>query len=333
MKIKRFVKSTPKSICWIEQRDLIDLSYLLTKGYPISSALIIVNSKYQPLLQEIEQGKQLEEFIQFKKKTPFYQSLHFFLSISPFEQAVQSAYEYERMKKNFQKQWFKETAYPTFIFFFACLLFALFENVLYPQLQVFIQVEKTFTFHEILYFILQFIFISCCLGIVVYIFISIFYSKKDFLLMKLYHQILSKIPLVKKIISFELASNMYVLMKRGYSTKEMFLCLKTLKSNRYLTYNLNEMIEQCEQGVDLPIIFEKRDQLDEKFRYFIKMGLYSQNLENALYDYCEYQQLEFTRFIKKASVAVSCISYTFIALLVVTIYQILLIPLEMLNQL
>lgn len=323
---------TPKSTSWIKQPDLIDLSYLLAKGYPLSSALLIVNKKYEPLLKEIEQGKDLTAFINFKKKTPFYQSLQFFLSISPFEQAIQSAYEYEKMKKDFKDQWLKQTTYPLFIFIFACFLFLLFEKVLYPQLTVFLSTNNSLAFHQVLFIGLQIVFFVAIILGINFFFIYSVYSKKDDIFHSLYQRYFCHMSLIKKVISFELASNMYVLMKRGYSTQEMFMCLKTLKNNRFLTYNLNEMIDECEQGIDLPQIFEKRTQLDEKFRYFVKMGLYTQNLETTLFDYCQYQQKEFTRSIKKASVLVSAISYSFIALLVVTIYQILLIPLDMMNQ-
>ena len=63
-----------------------------------------------------------------------------------------------------------------------------------------------------------------------------------------------------------------------------------------------------------------------------KCGLHTQQLSSCLDDYLLFQQQRWIRQIKLVCIGIQCFSYGFIALIVVLIYQIMLLPLEMIGS-
>ena len=79
-------------------------------------------------------------------------------------------------------------------------------------------------------------------------------------------------------------------------------------------------------------IIENLCYFDTRFKHFYKIGYYAQNLENALNDYCKYQEEEFKTYLKQSSRILTIFAYLFVAVFIVSIYQMLLVPLEMIQQ-
>lgn len=137
---------------------------------------------------------------------------------------------------------------------------------------------------------------------------------------------------MKKVISYDYALHSLVLMRRGYSTKQIFESLMKLKDKQLLSFDLNNMIDAFKQGKEMNDIINNQPHFDSKFKYFFKIGYYTNDLENTLQDYCNYQEKEFKSILKKSSKLISFFAYSFIGILVISIYQLLLIPLDMMNQ-
>ena len=108
--------------------------------------------------------------------------------------------------------------------------------------------------------------------------------------------------------------------------------LAKLKNNTFLQINIQDMMLKLKQGEEMLRVIENQSYLDPTFKQFFKMGYYTQNLENILNDYCEFQRNEFKKLLKISSKIVSGMAYMLIAILVISIYQLLLLPLDMIHQ-
>lgn len=320
-----------RSTSTISKEDLIQISLLLHKGYSLSSSLMILG-RYEEIEKQLEQGNDFQQFIDFHSKDPFYTSLRFFMEISSLDQAILSAYEYHKVKKQMRENWLKETTYPLFVLFFSFMVFIFFEIQIYPQLSMMIDAQKGFQLHQLLYFILSIVVALFVIGSFLLIFLLIMKKCKKEKYQQFYLNYLGNFFLIKKIISYDFALHALILMKRGYSTKQILESLTKLKNNTFLQINIQDMMLKLKQGEEMLRVIENQSYLDPTFKQFFKMGYYTQNLENILNDYCEFQRNEFKKLLKISSKIVSGMAYMLIAILVISIYQLLLLPLDMIHQ-
>lgn len=320
-----------KSTLLISKKDLIMLSNLLHKGYSIPDSLLIIGG-YEQILEQLEKGKDFRQFIDFHSKDPFYRSLEYFLSFSSLDQAILSAHQYHETRKVMKKDWLKEISYPIGVLFFALLVFIFFEIMIYPQLMSLIDIEKKIYLHQLLYGTIGLLLVSIFLNSVILLYLFLLKRMNHLRFNQFYLDHLGKLSLIKKMISYDYALHSLILMQRGFSTKQVFECLLELKNNIFLQLNLKHMTSQLQKGEEMVHIIEHEPYFDERFKQFFKLGYYTLEMENTLSDYCEYQKNEFKKILKRSSTIISTCAYMLIAILIVSIYQLLLLPLDMMNQ-
>lgn len=319
-----------KSTLLIANKDLIHLSTLLSKGYSIQNALEIIGG-YDQIIQELLKGNKIENYINFNSKNSFSKSLSFFIEISTLDQAIKSANDYEKLKRNLILKWIKSITYPLFVLFFSIVVFIFFENFLYPQLITFYLSDEGFQIHQFILIFTQCIYVLFILLILLFIIFILIKRYYYSVYLAIYKKYFSKIKIIKKIYTYDYAIHSLVLMKRGLSTKQVFESLFKMNKS-LLNIPLNEMLHQLESGCQMIEIIEKSEYFDCKFKQFYKIGYYTQTVEKTIQDYCFYQEEEFQKYLKYSTYLICAFSYTFIALLVVSIYQMLLLPLNMIEQ-
>ena len=242
----------------------------------------MILGRYEEIEKQLEQGNDFQQFIDFHSKDPFYTSLRFFMEISSLDQAILSAYEYHKVKKQMRENWLKETTYPLFVLFFSFMVFIFFEIQIYPQLSMMIDAQKGFQLHQLLYFILSIVVALFVIGSFLLIFLLIMKKCKKENYQQFYLNYLGHFFLIKKIISYDFALHALILMKRGYSTKQILESLTKLKNNTFLQINIQDMTLKLKQGEEMLRVIENQSYLDSTFKQFFKMGYYTQNLENIL---------------------------------------------------
>lgn len=286
---------------------------------------------YDEIIEQIEKGKTFEEFIPSNSKSLFYRSLHFFMRVSSIEQAILEAQEYENMKKTVRQEWLKETSYPILVFFLALIVFVFFDFFIYPQLQSMVPYSTAFEFHRLLSFTLRTVFMLF-LSFLFSSFILYLLMRKNEDVRKGLLQKISKIKIMKKILSYDYALHTLILSKRGYSTLNIFESLRHLNTSLFLKMIIEEMITHLENGEEMMQIIENCPYLDNRFKQFYKIAACTQTFDKTLEDYCQFQRDELKKTVQNSSKVVSLIAYLMISLLVVSIYQMLLTPLEQLTQ-
>lgn len=302
---------------------------LFNKGYPLKEILIMLDEKYIEIVNEMEKGRSFEEFIPFHKKDAFYNQLKFFMSVSSMSEAIEIAASYESMHQNHVEKILKQISYPLFVLGLAIGVFFMFELLIYPKLMTFVQINQetplffTLTHLFLLWiFLLCFIFIGLCL--------LLHFNKH------IYHQLFDglfiHLPLVKSYISFQFAKHLLLFMKKGYSTRQILQALCHLTKEQPLRWLANDLSSESEMGEGYMEMMMKHNYLSKTFKFFFKINFYAQNLMNGMEDYLSYQQNQFLLWIKQLTTMISLFAYSFIAILVALIYQILLTPLEMITM-
>ncbi|MEG2384082.1 MAG: type II secretion system F family protein [Erysipelotrichaceae bacterium] len=308
------------------------LSQLLDKGYPLIASLEMIdpdNSKYKT---ELEKGKSIEEVLIMNGKDKFYEHLQFFLQITSLSLAIQNAVSMSEFEKNLKTKLWKQTSYPIFIFIFAFLTLTVFAHFIIPQMiSGFGVSNNASSFLFILEGIKWFasLLIILVLMIIIYSFICL--NK-----IELQHQtilFLSKyISVFQDFIAYLLSGYLLELRKSGLSTKVCFLYLVKTKETSLLNYVSSSIKTQLESGLDLNYIIDHHPLLSRSFKSIYRIGSASNELDKACIDFMILQEQQWVIQIKHIALFIQCIAYTFVAILVVVVYRIMLLPLELLNE-
>ena len=275
-------------------------------------------------------GQSFEQYLDLNSNKPFYKTLNFFIKISSLDKAIQASYEYENSRKELIKQLIKDISYPIFTLCFALLVFIFFNIFLYPQLSILIKNTSNISLNRIVnllintFILLIFIFIIL---LIIYLFIR---NKPIF--ESIYKDYLGKIFIFKDIFTYDFAFHYYLLIKQGYTTKQVFNLLLNLKKNSIFSLNIKIFIDKLNNGISFNEIIENHNYFDSKFITFFKIGYYTQSLDQVLIDYLSYQKNNLNKNIKRVTVYITAVSYLMISLLIVSIYQMLLIPIDMIQN-
>ncbi|MEG0290697.1 MAG: type II secretion system F family protein [Erysipelotrichaceae bacterium] len=308
------------------------LSLLLDKGYPLISSLEMINPNYLKYKTELEKGKSIQDVLVMEGKDKFYEHLQFFLQITSLSLAIQNAVSMSEFEKNLKTKLSKQTAYPIFIFAFAFITLTIFTQFIIPQmLHGFAINQNSFFLFNILKVIKAFasILIIFIILLIIYIFICINH-------LPLQHQtilFLSRyITLFQDFIAYILSGYLLELRKSGLSTRVCFLYLIKTKDTSLLNYVSTQIKEQLEQGVDLNDVVENHPLLSKTFKSMYRIGCATSELDQACFDFMILQEQQWLNQIKRAALLIQCIAYSFVAILVIVVYRIMLLPLELLNE-
>ncbi|PWM55557.1 type II secretion system F family protein [Dielma fastidiosa] len=305
----------------------VQLASLLEKGYPLAHSLLIVDENLQPIVDQLEQGISFYDCVLAKGKGAFYQHCRFFLELSTLPKAIMNAASLVEKQQAIKRLWLKETSYPLFILCFALITLFVFTTAIFPQLTLtFSEAENLNQLRLMITFMKGVTYGLLMLLIIVPLLCIICYLKPD------YRSLLCRFPLFLELISYVIASDMLSLIHCGCSTKEMFTYLHHLRKQGLSADASNALFNALQAGESFEDTVTSSMYLSARFKYFFKCGLHTQQLSSCLDDYLLFQQQRWIRQIKLVCIGIQCFSYGFIALIVVLIYQIMLLPLEMIGS-
>lgn len=304
----------------------IQLANLLEKGYPLAQSLLILDEGYQGIVDELEKGVSFYDCVIAKGRGIFHQHCRFFIELSTLPKAIMNAARLVEKQQTMKKLWVKETSYPLFILFFAMVTLFVFTSAIFPQLEItFSEFEN---FHQLSS-------MTQILKGITYLLLGLFFLLPLAILIcykTAYRKLLYRIPLFLELISYLIASDMLSLIRCGCSTKEMFTYLHRLRERGLSSEVSNELFLALQEGKSFDDTISCSNHLSHRFKYFFKCGIHTQQLESCLNDYLHFQQERWIKQIKAACIGIQCFAYGFIAIIVVLIYQIMLLPLEMIGS-
>lgn len=306
------------------------LAKLLQKGYPFIDCLTIMRKDTTVLTKKLTQGIELADGILPYASDNLAQHLTFFLSLTSFANAIQYAIHMVGFENNMKKKLKKETAYPIFIFFFAYVTLFFFIQFVIPQLLLSFPLESLDMFFVISIYLLKFLCLVIGISILISVFAYVYYQKNT--LSRKMLQPLMKFSLCKEYISYIFSSYLKELEADGLSTKAAISYLVNVPSKPMFTLFIHDIQNKVEQGSELPIVIQQHPYLCEMFQMNFAIGVKTGTLADCLEDYLIFQEERWLMSIHRASTLTQVISYGFVGFLVIMVYQILLVPLQLLES-
>ena len=169
------------------------------------------------------------------------------------------------------------------------------------------------------------IFVSISLGSYLY------FSEKLTLLWAVLHRM--KLDKSFKIIAtYNLVGDLKILLSNGISLHEALDIIRLNRDDQLAGLLAFHFRNSLEDGID----FEKsldNEYFDEQFHSICLWGLKNDDFESSLDDYQQIIELKLSNLIKRITKTFQIICYLFVSIVIVLAYEVLMIPLDMLEGL
>lgn len=306
------------------------LATLLQQGYTIEQALSYVKEDYD-IQAELEQGKDIKTILIGNQTSRFHRHFAFFLAITSLPQAIICAQRMDTFEKNIKKKLMKETSYPILIFVCAFLTLYFFSTFILPQMMENFDMGKENAFLTIGVSFLQALAEGLFLMVMLSLCIFAIALHKPYCKQYLLKKGSKVTSLFADICSYTLSGYLYELHHQGTSTLHAITFLNQLPKDTMLATLIKEIEQALQVGVDIVTVMKQQAFLNDSFKQCFQIGTYSGDLECMLQTFMIRQEEAWFRKIKAISIGIQIVAYVFVAFMVVLVYQIMLVPLQLLD--
>lgn len=318
--------------------ELNNISLLLDSGLNLKEVLEIVkDEKNFKLIDEIlirlDKGERVEEIINNcinKKISVYLKSFMYYLSFNVSLKLALSMYKKTKQMKNLI---YKTISYPLFLIIFCITGVYLFNNFFFEQLITMIA-SFDLDLSNIYFFKM---FLDNLINIL------LIFSLLCFLILKLSINDKTKIIFylkINRIFKNNLykiyATHLFVIfyiecLKQGLKTKECMEILSKLKYQKFISFFAYHIDDSFSKGIEYSDAIVNYF-VDQKLKKFLKISKYMDNKIEILSTYLEINQRLFESYIKRLGVFLQVFSYILIFVVVYFIYNILLMPIGILER-
>lgn len=296
------------------------------------ASLEVMKHETTRVIAGIEAGEKIEKMILQGQKGKFYEHLSFFLPLTSLPEAIYSAYHMRSFEKDSTSKLTKKSAYPLFIFILSSASIYLFTTFIIPQLLNGFSIETNNILFDFLN-VIQWISTLAIILLFLFIIVVIILNKNKNLHNWSYCNLIRYFSFVKEYLSYYLSGYLKELRNHGFSSKEAINYMKYMQGEKYLSYLCKDLNEGLNQGKDMQDLIQSSLVLDQNFKLHYAIGVLNTTLDDSLNSYLETIELKWNHMITKISMGIQILSYSFVGILMICVYQIMLLPLEMLNQL
>ena len=305
----------------------------MNTGFTLQECLtILVNAKNQDTFSDIQslltQGIPIQNF--FSDYLPKKYQAYFkgFIGFTSFKDAISLTYQIVNESEKTHKSQFKAMIYPVLLFFSTLFGLLAFNELCFPPL---LSMLDSLHYTDPMYYqIHSFIRIMVGIFIIVLFLFFIIYKYYQTHIIKLYSRF-KRVPFITQIVSNDFIQFFLECSKLGISTKETLSVLQTIPNKPLVVYLSKEVEKQvlvCEGFVEAI----ESSRLDDMLNRFIKIAYYSSNIEEMLTSYLTVSQKRILKSIKKLTYVIQVGSYTLIGIMLIFIYQVLMLPMNLLTK-
>ncbi len=130
--------------------------------------------------------------------------------------------------------------------------------------------------------------------------------------------------------SMQFASYYLMLLKQGVNTKQCFTLLSTIKDNKILISISKQCIDNFQKGEEMSNIINQLP-FDKTLKKFLLTGYATGTTQSLLDEYLELANKRFFLHLGKYVKTLQIVIYVIIAIFVITLYRILLLPMQSLS--
>lgn len=321
----------------LNQNDLIDINELLQSDISIINSLdIIKNNDNKSIIESIKdkmnKGLLIEDFIieyTSNKFKIYFNSFKSFISVITSFNLTTNIINKEKILKD---NLISNLRYPLLLLFTTIISIICFYILAFDNL-----INFSLTFNQDITLIYKIRFISLSIVytlifiilIILIIYLYIIFNNKQVLL---YVFICNYIPIniIKEYLSYQFIifyKQCLLVDLKPYETLKILKSINNKPIVSYFAYLINDSLDK---GNDLNESVNNK-YIDKRLYRFINLSLYTNNILNLLNVYLDNSEKKFKSYFNKITKFIQLFSYLMIGLLIILVYQIILMPLEIIG--
>lgn len=293
-------------------------------------ALRLLKVDVEMIEEQLELGYTLVEVLTRGQQGVFYEHLRFFLKIMPFEHAIESASSLSGFEKDIKMKLVKKSMYPLCILLFAYIMLWVFTTTVIPQMMSsFSQDESFMTLSHVVTCIRVFCVLTAIVSLLVIcagLYLKL--HKRVCIALLKRHQC----SLIKNYETYLFSGYLVEMDRHGVSTQHAMKFFQTMRRDTLFYEITQDVNTSLNKGEGFYKALQISGWFNDGFLMSFRIALATGNLHAILTSFMTQQMHMWNRSIRKAGIIIQSVSYVFVALVVLIVYQIMLVPLGMLEQ-
>lgn len=309
------------TIVLVYRDEIEQFAMLMNQGLPLDTLIHLTFKKDEEIITYLKEGMNLQEIFTLNQKKLYFKYLRILSGKLNLSDALDCVNKIEKSSNTFFETLLKKISYPFFLLIFAFFMILFFSDYGLVQMKDYISNRMVFVFIHLLKWGFGFAILSMIFYLFLYYVLFYKYNSK----MKCPFQ------LMKKMISLQFVCMYQALDKSYTSTQEI---LETLACMDFSVVGKvsNEILVYLKHGKSLEESFLEIEVFDSDFKKMLVYALTSNQMHVFFDLYMKKCSLDLEKSVKKISTGIQLFSYMSIGILVLIVYQIMMMPLNMLNQ-
>lgn len=316
---------------WLLMAQLIERYDSLQTALQLLAKLYPDNQRISELQKGLMEGRELKEIL---GKGRLEKKLRFYVQYVSLAQAIRILYQYEHLKNDLQKKFVSQLAYQLLLFVIAMIILTVFNSYVLPNMISILEIsgqrsEMIVTLFKVAdglkNFLLITVAILCLSG-----FYIISRHRQNYLWVFLHS--LKADGVIRLAATYQFSSQLEILLRSGLALKPALEILRFNSTDSFVSQLAYHFDEELMAGRQL-LQSVKNEWFDVQFYPVCAFSLENDDFPKALADYRQIVEKHLERFLKRLSLAVSAICYSFVTVIIVLAYQVLLLPMELLEGL
>jgi Type II secretory pathway, component PulF len=262
----------------------------------------------------------------------FTSRMSFLLKAMPFVNALKVSIKMKEFELETIKKLQQILLYPSFVIVFSLVVLLSFTNFIVPNiLEMFSDMDMQTVFLATGIKTVNFIVYSLVSIAILFVFYYVsFVRKKGAKKLQKFAKLLHFDNLLGQFTSYMFSQYLIVLMENGLSFRQSMQLLVDHSYNELVSYAAGEVDKLFLKGNSLEKVVDIEG-MDEYFCLLCQIGYETGNVKESFEEYGVRAELRLKELLKKVSFWIQTISYLGIGIVVVVVYQIMLLPLNVLE--
>lgn len=329
--LKKLHRVLKKDISWTSRQTTIALvlreeveqfEKLMNNGMPLETLIHLVFKKDEEMISRLKVGISLVDIFCMGQKKLYFKYLKILSSSLNLNQAIICVTQIEKHSKLVFDKLLQKIAYPFFLLVFAFFMVLFFSDYVLIQMQDYISNGKVLLVIQVLKY-------TFGLSILLLLFFLIwFYMVFNRFSKSLYY---CPFLLMKKMVSLQFVC-IYQNLENTYSSTQQVLETMSHMDFSIVGMISNHILDHLLNGNSLEESFLKEEIFDSDFKKMLRYALTNNRFQVFFDLYIKKSTMDIERCVKRIALGIQLYSYLSIGVLVLLVYQIMMMPLNMLNQ-
>jgi type II secretory pathway component PulF len=313
----------------MKESDISLLISYLKHGYSIQEALAYFPQAYKVMKDDLEQGTPFEQLLIAHLPKALRCDFKLYVKLMSVELALEAALKHQSIHHELLKELRNKSIYPIFLFLMAFALLQLFSRFIVPlMLSSFSMIDT----NDVVFKYIKWMNLLCN-GIIFFMIIVIGVCCLC-IFPKIRKQIIlfcaGKCRWISIYVSYRFVSYLYPFIIQGIPTIDFILHM-----NEHSSLWIGDISQRIDaylnEGIDFKNAFIKTKLFDDEWIQCMERGLSLSRFEEMSKFYLCLSKERLLLMVKKLTILIQATAYIFIALLVVLVFQMMMLPLSILQ--